>query len=102
MIKLIALFKKPHDAEATEAFEKHYFEEHIPLVAKTPGLLKTEVAFCKGLPGMENRYHIITEMYYENMDSLNAGMASAEGKAAGRDLMSFAKNLVELMYGEVK
>jgi len=36
------------------------------------------------------------------MDSLNEGMASAEGKAAGRDLMSFAKEYVVMMYGEVK
>jgi hypothetical protein len=41
-------------------------------------------------------------MYYENMDSLNAGMGSPEGKAAGRDLMSFAKDYVEMMFGEMK
>ncbi len=74
----------------------------MPLVAKIPGLLKSEVAYCKGLPGMETKYHMMAEMYYENMDSLNAGMASAEGKAAGRDLMSFAKDYVQMMFGDVK
>ncbi len=102
MVKLVALYKKPANEEAVEAFEKHYFDIHMPLVAKIPGLLKSEVAYCKGLPGMETKYHMMAEMYYENMDSLNAGMASAEGKAAGRDLMSFAKDYVQMMFGDVK
>ena len=46
MIKLIALYKKPADADAIEAFEKHYFENHMPLVAKIPGLIKSEVSNC--------------------------------------------------------
>lgn len=102
MVKLIALYKKPEDAEALEEFEKHYFEIHMPLVAKTPGLLKSEVAKIKGLPGAENKYYLMTEMYYENMDSFNAGMASPEGKAAAKDLMGFAKHYVEMIIGEVK
>src|SRR5205085_5233461 len=102
MIKLIALYKKPADTEATEAFEKHYFETHMPLVTKTPGLLKSEVSYCKALLGMETRYHLMAEMYYDNMDSFNAGMASPEGKAAGKDLMGFARQYGEMMIGEVK
>ena len=102
MIKLIALYKKPAEADAAEAFEKHYFENHMPLVAKTPGLIKSEVCYCKALPGMETKYLLMCEMYYENMDSFNAGMASPEGKAAGKDLMGFAKQYVEMMIGEVK
>ena len=102
MIKLIALYKKPADADATEAFEKHYFENHMPLVAKTPGLLKSEVSYCKALPGMETKYHLMAEMYYNDMDSFNAGMASPEGRAAAKDLMGFAKHYVEMMIGEVK
>lgn len=99
MVKLIALYKKPNDVEL---FEKHYFETHIPLVAKIPGLLKSEVAYIKGFPGQESKYFMMTEMYYETMDKLNEGMASTEGKAAGRDLMSFAKEYVEMVFGEVK
>ena len=102
MIKLIALYKKPEDAESLEAFNKHYFDIHVPLVDKTPGLLRTEISHIKGLPGMDTKYHLMAEMYYENMDSFNAGMASPEGKAAARDLMSFAKQYVEMIIGEVK
>jgi len=99
MVKLIALYKTPADIEQ---FEKHYFEVHMPLVEKIPGLIKTELSKLSGLPGQESKFYMMAEMYFDNMDRLNEGMASQEGKAAGRDLMSFAKEYVVMMYGEVK
>ena len=99
MVKLIALYKTPADIEQ---FEKHYFEIHMPLVEKIPGLLKSEAAKLLGLPGQESKFFMMAEMYFEDMDKLNEGMASPEGKATGRDLMSFAKDYVVLMYGDVK
>ena len=99
MVKLIALYKTPADIVQ---FEKHYFEVHMPLVEKIPGLLKSELSKLSGLPSQESKFYMMAEMYFDNMDRLNEGMASPEGKAAGRDLMSFAKEYVVMMYGEVK
>jgi uncharacterized protein (TIGR02118 family) len=99
MVKLIALYKKPED---TIAFEKHYFGIHLPLVSKIPGLLKTEISLISSLPGLDSDYFLQAEMYYEDIDKLNEGMASPEGKAAARDLMSFAKDYVVMMIGEIK
>jgi uncharacterized protein (TIGR02118 family) len=99
MVKLIALYKTPADVKE---FEKHYFEVHMPLVEKMPGLLKSEVSMLTGMPGVESKYHMMAEMYFENMDKLNESMASAEGRAAGKDLMGFAKDYVFMMFGEVK
>ena len=98
MVKFVALFKTPADVEA---FEKHYFEVHMPLAEKIPGLIKAEVAKLSSMPGQGNKFHLLTELYFENIDKLNEGMASPEGKAAGRDLMSFAKNFVVLMNAEI-
>jgi uncharacterized protein (TIGR02118 family) len=99
MVKLIAMYKTPSDIEE---FEKHYYEVHMPLIDKMPGLLKTEVSKISGMPGQESKYHLMAEMYFENMDKLNESMASPEGKAAGKDLMGFAKDYVIMMFGEVK
>jgi uncharacterized protein (TIGR02118 family) len=99
MVKLIALYRNPVNIEE---FEKHYNEVHMPLVAKIPGLLKTEQAKLKGFPGQEVKYFMATEMYFESLDSLNAGMASPEGKASGRDLMNFARDYVEMFIGEIE
>ena len=98
MIKLIALYKTPGDKEQ---FDKHYFEVHMPLVAKIPGLVKSEVSKLKSLPGTESGYYIITEMYYDDMDSFNAAMASPEGKATAKDLVNFAKNNVDFYIGKL-
>jgi uncharacterized protein (TIGR02118 family) len=99
MVKLIAMFKTPSDIEE---FEKHYFEVHIPMIEKMPGLLRMEVSRISSMPGQESRYHIMAEMYFDNMDKLNESMASPEGRAAGKDLMGFAKDYVIMMLGEVR
>jgi len=99
MVKLIAMYKTPSDIGE---FEKHYFDVHMPLIEKMPGLLKTEVSKISGMPGQESKYHMMAEMYFENMDKLNESMASPEGRAAGKDLMGFAKDYVIMMFGDVK
>lgn len=99
MIKLIGIYKTPADAEA---FDKHYFENHMPLVAKIPGLIKSEVSKLKALPGTESKFYLMAEMYYEDMDAFNAAMGSPEGKASARDLVNFAKDNVEFYMGKVE
>jgi len=39
-------------------------------------------------------------MVYESQEAMQAGMRSIEGKASGKDLMSFAGDLVTSMIGE--
>lgn len=99
MVKLVAMYKVPADAEL---FDKHYNEVHMPLVAKIPGLVKSEVSKLKVLPGTKTEYYMMTEMYYENMDTFNEAMGSPEGKASARDLMNFAKDNVEFFLGKVE
>ncbi len=98
MTKLVALYKTPAD---TEIFDKHYFESHMPLVEKMPGLRKAEVTKLKGL-GSESKFYMMAEMYFDDIDSLNESMASSEGKAAASNLMGFAKDYVVMMIGEEK
>ncbi|MDQ0338970.1 uncharacterized protein (TIGR02118 family) [Caldalkalibacillus uzonensis] len=98
MVKLIALYKKP---ENPQAFDEHYGNVHAPLARKMPGLKKLEVTKIYGAPMGESPYYLLAEMYFESKEALNAAMASAEGKAAAKDLMGFAGNLVTMMLGEV-
>ncbi|MEM8988120.1 MAG: EthD family reductase [Pseudomonadota bacterium] len=95
MYKLIALYKKPDDVDG---FLKHYHETHLPLVAKTPGLEKTVLNRVTAAPmGGEPDYFLIAEMHYPDKDAFETAMASEENRAAGKDLMSFAKGLVTLL-----
>lgn len=98
MAKLIALYKHP---ENKEAFDDHYFNVHGPLTAKIPGLREMKVTKFTGSPmAGESKYYLMCEMIYDDMESMQQGMRSAEGKASGKDLMGFAGNLVTLMIGE--
>jgi len=99
MIKLIALYKKP---ENTAEFDQRYFEGHLPLANKMPGLRKAEVARVLGGPAGEAEYYLQAELYFDDMDALKAAMSSPEGKAAAKDVMSFAKDIVTMMFAEVE
>ncbi len=98
MTRLIALYKMPEDKAA---FDKHYDEVHTPLVKKMPGLRKLEIARITGAPIGEPKHYLICDMYFDNQDSVQAALASPEGKATARDLMSFASTLVTLFFAEV-
>jgi uncharacterized protein (TIGR02118 family) len=99
MIKLVALFKRPEDVEE---FDRHYREVHAPLMAKVPGLGRMEVTRnLKALRG-EPEYYLIAEMYFRDKETFDAAMASEENRAAGKDLMSFARDVVTMVYGEVE
>jgi uncharacterized protein (TIGR02118 family) len=98
MIKLIALYREPADIQA---FEDHYKEKHTPLIQKMPGLKKLEVSRVNNALAGDARYYLIASMYFENEDTLNAALASPEGKAAGKDLMDFAAGIVSLLVAEV-
>lgn len=98
MIKLLALYKAPKDVAA---FMEHYKSVHLPLVAKVPGIVKTEVTQISATIVGEPGNFLLAEMYFEDEASFDRAMASAENAAAGKDAMALAGDLVTLMKGEV-
>lgn len=93
--KLIALYTQP---DSPEAFDKAYFETHMPLVHKIPGLKSVSATKVKAnVMGGAIPYYMIAELVFDSMEALQAGLASPEGKAAGANVMGFAaKNLTML------
>lgn len=98
MVKLVAIYKKP---ENVEEFDQHYNEVHAPLAAKMPGLVKLEVNQVYGGPTGESNLHLIAEMFFETKEALQNALASAEGRAAGKDLMGFAGKIVSMHFAEI-
>ncbi len=96
MVKLVALYRAP---ENKEEFLEKYTNEHLPLAKQMPGLIKSEVYNVKSLGA--NKYFLCAEMYFESEDALNAAMGSTEGRAAAKNLMSFAKEFVEMHISEL-
>ncbi|MEB3286512.1 MAG: EthD family reductase [Vampirovibrionales bacterium] len=96
--KLVALYRKPEDVAA---FDKTYFEVHLPLANKMPGLMETRVMrLQKNIMGNEPPYYLIAELIFKDEAALKAAMASPEGKAAADNLMGFAGKIVTLLIAE--
>lgn len=99
MVKLIALYKNPTDKAS---FDDNYFNSHIPLTMKMPGLRKAEVSRVTGSPMGDSQYYLMAELYFDNKEALDAAMSSPEGKASAKNLMGFAKEVVYMMFADVE
>ena len=98
MADLIVLYKTPQDAKA---FDQYYFENHIPLAKKIPGLRKYRVT--KGpiaTPAGPSGLHLIATLSFDNMTAIAAAFASPEGLATAADVPKFASGGVEMHFAE--
>lgn len=83
MIKMLVLYKTPKDKDA---FDKHYFNVHIPLAKKLPGFVKYEVSRGEvTVPRSTTDIYLIGTVYFENMEKLKEAFASPEGQACAAD-----------------
>jgi uncharacterized protein (TIGR02118 family) len=95
MAQLLVLYNQPADSAA---FDRYYFETHVPIAKKVPGLRSYVVSSAK--PAMmagSVSSHLIAELEFDSMDSLQAAMASPEGQAAAADVANFAQAGVTLL-----
>ena len=65
-----------------------------------PGLRKLVVNTVWGAPRGEPAYYKISEMWFDDRAAFDAAMASPENRAAGKDLMSFARDYVTMVFVE--
>jgi uncharacterized protein (TIGR02118 family) len=98
MTTLLALYRRPDGGpEALETFERRYRDEHLPLVAATPGLRSTRVRRVSQALGTETDLVLITAMEFDDRAALDAGLASDAMRAAGRTLREIAPGLSTLL-----
>ena len=99
MVKGTALFGHPADPDA---FEEYYANTHVPLVEKIPNLQRFEAAKIVATPdGSEPPYYRIGELYFEDVEQMQAGLASDEGQAVTADFENFAMGGVALFISEI-
>jgi uncharacterized protein (TIGR02118 family) len=95
MAHVVVMYKTPKDAAA---FDNYYRETHIPIAKKIPGLRKYEVSQGPVVtPVGPSAYHLIATLYFDNLAAVQAGMGSAEGKAAGADVQKFATGGADML-----
>jgi uncharacterized protein (TIGR02118 family) len=95
MAELVVMYKTPKD---TAAFDKHYFEKHIPLAKKIPGLRKYSVSQGPvATPAGPSGFHLIALLTFDNLAAIQAAFASGEGRATAADLPNFASGGADML-----
>jgi uncharacterized protein (TIGR02118 family) len=93
--EVVVLYKTPKD---TAAFDKHYFEKHVPIAKKIPGLRKFAVSQGPvATPAGPSGFHLIAILTFDNLAAIQAGFGSAEGQAAGADVQTFATGGADML-----
>ena len=100
MAKLIATYLQPKDPAA---FDDYYFNTHVPLAKKIPGLLSYEVTHgdVMGMAGKHSAY-LVASLEFASMAAIQAALGSPEGQATAADLGNFASAGVDLMMSETR
>ena len=98
MAKVIAMYGTPKDQAA---FDRYYFEQHVPLAKKIPGLRDYEVTrgSIATLDGA-SQYCLIAALTFDSLAAIQAALTSAEGQATAADLANFATGGVQVYFAE--
>ena len=100
MAQLIVMYKTPGDAAA---FDKHYFDKHVPIAKRIAGLRKYEVSQGPvGTPAGPSGLHLIATLTFDNMAAVQAAFASPEGQAAAGDLPNFASGGADIIFYDTR
>jgi len=88
MAHMIVIYRTPKDAAA---FDRHYFETHVPLAKKLPGLRKYELSDGAIITPVGNPdVYRIGMVYFDDLAAIKMAFASPQGQAAAADRRLYA------------
>src|ERR1700760_171157 len=87
MARMLVIYKTPQDPAA---FDKHYFEIHIPLAKKLPGLRKYEVSRGAITSPGGGDYYMVGTLHFDDLAAIRNAFASEQGKLCAADRQRFA------------
>jgi uncharacterized protein (TIGR02118 family) len=83
MARMIAIYKTP---ENKDVFDKHYFEVHIPLAKKLPGLRKYDVSKSPIISTTDDlETYLIGTLHFDSLEAIKTAFASPQGKECAAD-----------------
>ncbi|AZO44406.1 MULTISPECIES: EthD family reductase [Mesorhizobium] len=88
MAKMLVIYKTPADPAA---FDRHYFDIHLPLAKQLPGLRRYDVSkrpIVNLSPG--EMPYLVATLYFDSLDAIRAAFASEIGKACAVDRRKYA------------
>ena len=100
MAELVVLYKTPKDPKA---FDTYYFEKHVPLAKKLPGLRKYQVTQGPiASPAGPSGIHLIATLTFDSLAAIQAAFGTPEGQAAGGDVPNFATGGADMLMSETR
>jgi uncharacterized protein (TIGR02118 family) len=92
---LLAIYRAPEGgAEALATFENRYRDEHMSLVAKTPGLRATRAwRVTENMAGERRTLSVAAALDFDDRAALDEALRSDPMRAASRVLREIAPNL---------
>ena len=101
MTTLLVLYRRPDGGpEALETLERRYRDEHLPLVAQTPGLRATRVWRVTEALGGETDLALACAMDFDYRAALDDGLRSDPMRAGGKILREIAPSLATFLVVE--
>lgn len=93
MARMLVIYKTPQDPAA---FDKHYFEVHIPLAKTLPGIRKYEVSRGAVVSLAGDDAYMIATLTFDSLAAINAAFASEAGAACAADRRHFGPDPAQL------
>lgn len=95
MARLVVTYRTPKDAAA---FDRYYFETHVPIAKRIPGLRRYEVSHGPVVtPAGPADVHLVAILHFDDMAAIQQAFASAEGQAAAADMQTFATGGADML-----
>ncbi len=82
MVHFFVAYERPSDVAA---FDRHYFDVHVPLAKRLPGLRRYSIS-RNPTPVRGPEPYLVALLEWDDMDSLRQDFASALGQEMSRDV----------------
>ena len=101
MTTILVLYRRPEGGpDALATFERRYQDEHLPLVAETPGLRGTRIWRVREALGAGTDLVLACAMDFGDRAALDAGLRSDPMRAAGRILREIGPGMATFLVTE--
>lgn len=99
MAQVTVLYNAPADPAA---FDKYYYETHVPIAKKIPGLRGYTVS-TGGIQAVAGTApHLVAILHFDSMSDIAAALTSPEGQATAADLANFASGGATILVHDTK
>lgn len=83
MARMVVIYRTPKDPQA---FDAHYFNVHIPLAKRLPGIRKYVVGTRPIItPAGDPEPYLIGTLYFDDLAAIKRAFATPEGQACAAD-----------------